>query len=105
MLLVLSDQTVSPVYLFYLLLCTHSPTPYSSPLFSVGAMVPVPRPITGSVGKDSTEGHCIKAMLSIAMVEVLEARSRPDEFEVWAASSTISYLLIVCGGCNKALQA
>ena len=31
------------------------------------------------VGADSTEGHCIKAMLSISMVEVLQARLSPDE--------------------------
>ena len=31
------------------------------------------------VGADSTEGHCIKAMLSFSMVEVLQARLSPDE--------------------------
>ena len=31
------------------------------------------------VGADSAEGHCIKAMLSISMVAVLQRRISPDE--------------------------
>ena len=32
-----------------------------------------------NIGSDSSEGHSIKAMMSISMVEVLQARSRPDD--------------------------
>ena len=57
-----------------------------------------------NVGADSTEGHCIKAMLSSSMVEVLQHRLSPDDARFGVASSTTSYLLVVCGGCNIAFR-
>ena len=56
------------------------------------------------VGADNTEGHCIKAMVSLSMVEVLQARLRPDDCWYGVAASTTSYLSIVCGCCNIAFR-
>ena len=52
------------------------------------------------VSKDSTEGHCIKAMRSFSIVEVLQPRLWPDDAWFGMAACTISYFLVVCGGCN-----
>ena len=49
------------------------------------------------MGADSTEGHCIKAMLCISMVEVLQRRISPDEARFGVAASTTSTLLVVVG--------
>ena len=57
-----------------------------------------------NVGADSTEGHSIKAMLSLSMVEVLKARICPDDTRFGVAASTTSHLLFVCGGCNIAFR-
>ena len=43
--------------------------------------------------------------MSISMVAVLQRRIIPDEARFGVAASITSYLLVVCGGCNKALQA
>ena len=53
---------------------------------------------------DSTEGHCIKAIMSMAIGEVLQARPCPDEGLFGVAASTTSHLLVVCGGCNIAFR-
>ena len=55
-------------------------------------------------GANSTEGHCIKAMLSLSMVEVLQARGCPDDNWLGVAASTTSYLLVVCGDCDIAFR-
>ena len=56
------------------------------------------------VGADSDEGYSIKAMLSLSMVEVLKRRLSPDEARLGVAASTTSYLLVICGDCNKAFR-
>ena len=56
------------------------------------------------VGADRTEGHCIKAMLSKSMGEVLQRRISLDEARFGVAASTTSDLVVVCGGCNKAFE-
>ena len=43
-------------------------------------------------------------MLSLSMVELLQARSCPDDYSFEAAASTTSYLLIVCDGCHVAFR-
>ena len=52
------------------------------------------------VGADSAEGHSIKAMMCLSMVEVLQRRLSPDEVRLGVAASTTSTLLIVVGACN-----
>ena len=52
------------------------------------------------VGAVSTEGHCIKAMMSISMVAVLQRRISPDEIRFGVDASTTSTLLIVVGARN-----
>ena len=56
------------------------------------------------VGANSTEGRSIKAMLSLSMVKVLQARGCPDDDRFGVAASTSSYLLVVCVGCNIAFR-
>ena len=58
----------------------------------------------GNVGVDSTEGRSIKAMLSLSMGEVIQARLSPDDASFGVAASTTSYLLVVSGGCNIAFR-
>ena len=65
------------------------------------AATKVPLFFTG--GKDSAEGHSIKAMLSLSMVTVLQRRVSPDEARFGVAASTTSTLLIVVGTHNIAL--
>ena len=55
------------------------------------------------VGADSTEGHCIKAMLSFSMGEVLQPRPWPDDVGFGVAASTTTYLLVVCASLSPQL--
>ena len=57
-----------------------------------------------NVGTDSIEGHGIKVMPSFSMMEVLQRRFWPDDARFGVAASTISYLLVVCDGCNVAFR-
>ena len=47
------------------------------------------------VGADSAEGHCIKAMLSLSMVAVLQRRISPDEARFGVAASALLSLSMV----------
>ena len=51
-----------------------------------------------------SEGHCIKAMMSMVIGEVVEARIYPDDASFGVAANTTSHLLVVCGGCNIAFK-
>ena len=42
--------------------------------------------------------------MSTSMVAVLQRRLRPDEASFEVATSTTSYLLVVCGGCKIAFR-